>query len=424
MFILVRRSLGIVLGIMVLCGPLDQTAHAQFTGGFLNNAAILQTQGMLNSPLAYGGGFGFNGFGINGFGFRGGFGLRGGFGALGYGSLLNGGLGGYGLAGGVLSGAALGAGYGYGFGLGNTQWMMNPYQGYLQGGADITRANANYQLTISQAKLVRQEAIRSSLETRRAMIEEAEWERAHMPDPEKIRQREMERELNRARVSPPLNDIWSGRALNSLLRHLVNQQGEGVLGPKVPLSEDVVKHINVSAGDTRGNVGLIKDNADLDWPEALLGSEFKETRERLNALLKEASKSVRSGTNPSDATLNDLVGTYRKMDRILSASVKKLSPDLFIEANRYLGNVKDTITALKDPNIGNQFNSNWSVKAQDVADLVRFMREKGLSFSPATQKDEAAYVALYHALASFDAGLPRVASTNGNRGNADNADNK
>ena len=122
-----------------------------------------------------------------------------------------GGRGGFGAAGGLLAGSALaGAGYGYGFGLGNVQWMQNPYQGYLQGAADITRANAQYYQTISQAKLTRQEAIRSSLETRRAMIEEAEWERAHMPDPEKIRKRTLEREFTTARVSPP-PDQTSGR---------------------------------------------------------------------------------------------------------------------------------------------------------------------------------------------------------------------
>lgn len=423
MFIPVRKFLGILMAAVALWGCLNQTAQAQFRGGFLSGA-VGQTAGLLHSPVAFGGGFsgaafyGPGSYGSRGFGFGGG--------ALGYGSMraggFGGGMGGYGLMGGAgaLSGALAGAGFGYGFGLGNVQWMMNPYQGYLQGTAAITRSNAQYQQTIQQAKLVRQESIRSSIETRRAMIEEREWERGHMPDPEKLRQQELERELHAARLSPPLTEIWTARALNSLLRHLVQQQGEGALGPRVPLSEDVIKHIRVTAGDTRGNVGLIQDNGTLDWPESLLGSAFKEPRERISSLMKEAYKSVTSGNNPSDATLADLVASYRKMQDVLAANVKDLSPDLYIEASRYLGNVKDTITALQDPNIGNQFNSNWAVNARDVAELVRIMREKGLRFNSATQKDEAAYVALYHALASFDAGLSRPAS----RGSAENPDNK
>jgi len=443
MFIPLRRFLGITLGLVVLLGSLSPEAPGQFrppagpmpmnpivnpVGGRFPMAALgqnpfvggaaLQSQALLHSPAAFGGTF--RGVGRFGAGF-------GPFSGLGYASLLNNsggfglaGYGGYGLIGTAATGAALGYGYGFGYGMMGTQWMMNPYQGYLQGAASITRGNAQYYMTIQQAKLNRQAAIRSSLETRRAMIEESEWEREHMPDPEKIRQKELERELGHARVSPPPTDIWSARSLNALLRHLIAQQGEGVRGPNVPLSEDVLRHVNLSAGNTRGNVGLIKDSGTLEWPESLLRGEFQDTRERLNALMKKAYKSVTSGNNPNDATLSDLQANSQAAQKILEANVARMSPDEFIEANRYLREVKDTITALKDPNVANQFNGNWATKARNVAQLVQFMREKGLRFAPASDKDRAAYVALHHALATFDAGLPRVASTSGNSDNADN----
>ncbi len=116
-------------------------------------------------------------------------------------------------------------------GMYGTQWMMNPYGGYEQGAASITRANAQYYQTIQQAKLLRQEAIRSSIQTRRAFIEQAEWEREHMPDPEKIRQKALERELSRARVSPPLTDVWSARSLNALLRYLIASKPKAARSP-------------------------------------------------------------------------------------------------------------------------------------------------------------------------------------------------
>jgi len=421
MFRTMRRSLGAALGLVVLFGPLSQTADAQFRpaigvpplngvggplvgGGLFPTAtlgspffgnALLRSQAMLNSPLA------------SGFGFRG----MGGFGALGYGRLMNGGMGGYGLIGTALAGAGLGYGYGYGMGLYSTQWMMNPYQGYLQGAASITSASAQYRQTIQQARLTRQEAIRSSLETRRAMIEEADWERSRMPDPEKIRQEALRREIDRARHNPPPTDIWSARSLNALLRHLIVQQGEGRPGPKIALGEDIVKHINVTAGNTRGNVGMLKDNGNLEWPESLMRGEFQETRQRLSSLMKEAYKSALAGSNPSDATLSDLQENYKTMRKVLDANVAKLSPNLYIEGNRYLGEVKNAIAALKDPNVANYFNTNWEVKATNVPELVHFMREKGLRFAPAADKDRAAYVALHYALAAFDANLPRVAST-------------
>jgi hypothetical protein len=383
------------------------------------------------NPLVGGG---FSGYGVGGSGglgygslLNGGFG-GGGYGGLGYGSLLNGSSGGQGLyggsaAGGLLSGALYGAAYSSGYGSSSTQWMMNPYQGYLQGAADLTRAEAQYWQTIQQARLTRQESIRSSLQTRRAMIEEAEWERAHMPDPEKIRQRSLERELFAARISPPPNEIWSGRALNTLLRHLITQIGDGAGGPRVALREETAEHINVKVGASAGNIALLKNKGELDWPESLQGSAFKESREQLSALMHTAYKSVDSGNNPQPATLNDLLARHRKMRDTLKSNVADLKPDEYIEARRYLSEVGQTIKGLQDPHVGHQFSDDWRpTKARSVAELIEHMRDKGLSFAPASGSDEASYMALYHALAAFDAGLGRI--VRGARGNPEASDNK
>jgi hypothetical protein len=413
MYIPVRRFLGIVLGALALFGPFRGESQAQLLAPF----------GMGFNPYVNpmgGAGFGFGGMGFGGAHFSSSVGFGSGFGSfsgLGYGNLMPGG--GYGgMRGGLgamaLSGALYGAGWGYGMGLGNVQWMMNPYQGYLQGAASITRANAEYYQTISKAKLSRQEAIRSSLETRRAMIEEAEWERAHMPDPEKIRKRTLERELTTARASPPPTDIWSGRALNALLRHLITQLGDGAKGPRIPLSEDVANHIKVKTGDSAGNVSLLtnKNKGELDWPESLLGGAFKDSREQINTLMQRAYKSADSGSDPDPATLNDLQAHYRKLRETLQNNVSELKPDEYIEANKYLKQVGQTIKGLQDPNVVHQFSDDWKPrKARSVHDLVKHMLEKGLLFAPASEEDQAAYIALYHALAAFDAGMTRIASS-------------
>lgn len=340
---------------------------------------------------------------------------------LGYASMMNNGgmgagMGGMGGYGGLLSSALSGAGYGYSMGLSSIQWMQNPYQGYLQGAADITRANAQYYQTIQQAKLTRQEANRSALQTRRAIIEEMEWEREHMPDPEKLRQQALERELSHARLSPPLTDIWTARSLNALLRNLITLQGEGTKGPDVPLDEDIVNHINVTNGDSSGNLGLLKNNADLDWPETLQRGIFKESREMVNKLMETAYRSITANKLPADATLADLQDSYFKLLNTYESHIKEFTPDEGIEALRYLTEIKDTIKALKDPNVCTIFNDS-KPKSKNVAELVRFMREKGLQFAPATGQDLAAYVALYNKLAAFDAAMPRVASTSSNSDN-------
>jgi hypothetical protein len=52
------------------------------------------------------------------------------------------------------------------------------------------------------------------------------------------------------------------------------------------------------------------------------------------------------------------------------------------------------------------------------------MAEQGLRFAPATPKDEPAYLALYHALAAFDAGMSPVESGGGTSGNENVGSNK
>lgn len=331
--------------------------------------------------------------------------------SLGYGSLMNNNN---------RSGPAYGGMYGgYGMmGLGwGTQWMINPYQGYLSGAAGLTKANAQYQKTIQVAKLLRQEARRSALQTRRAIIEEAEWERAHMPDPEKIRQQALERELDRARHTPPRTDIWTARALNALLRHLIDQQGRGAKGREIPLSEETLKHINLTVGDSRGNIGLIKDGADhLQWPLPLQKEIFMKPRESLTEQLQRAYNSARSDSAPTSAVLNDLQDNFDKLKKALDANVDQLSFDESIEAHRYLRDVKAAITALKNPNVANYFNGNIKAKGRSVPELVQYMRENGLMFNPVSPGGESAYVALYRALASFDAGMQQPVSTSSSDG--------
>jgi hypothetical protein len=321
----------------------------------------------------------------------------------GYASLMNSNAGGY---------APGYGGYGMaGMGMWGTQWMMNPYEGYLSGMASLTNANAQYQLTIQQAKIVRQQAIQEHYRTRRAMMEQAEWEMAHRPDPEKIRQERLRRELDRARVSPPPTEIWSGRSLNALLRNVIAQQGREVRGPNVPLNEDALKSINLTAGNTRGNVGLLKDHGNLQWPQPLQGEGFKEAREDLSRHMKQAFNTIQLNRNPNDSTLNDLQADLKKLQNDLDVNAGDLSPDEYVEARRHLRLVSDTITALKDPNVSNYLNGAWTLRGKNVAELVQFMREKGLWFAPATPSDQASYTALYHALAAFDAGMPRAPRT-------------
>jgi hypothetical protein len=322
--------------------------------------------------------------------------------------------------GGLTANPYLGGGYGpsgysssgYGSsGYGGYLDAYNPYNGYLRGAADVTTANANYQMIVQKARLEREQANQKHLETRHKIIEEAEWERGRAPSPEKVREADIEAQLNRARRDPPLTEVWSARSLNSLLSHLAAEQGKGGKGPNVPLDEETLKSINLTPADSRANAGLLKDDGKLQWPRPLQGDEFTERRTRLSRLMEEAVQKVKFNPNAPvpGGLVRDMQNDLAAMNTRLSGSVGELSPSQYIEARRYLNQVGEAVAALSDPKAGAYFNQSWVSKARNVAELVNYLSRSGMRFAPATPGDEPAYTALYRALADFDAGLQAVA---------------
>ncbi len=321
------------------------------------------------------------------------------------------------LGGASLSTGAYGGSPGYGGGYGGYPGYggyldpylaaTNPYNGYLRGAADVTTANANYQMIVQQARLVREQANQSHLQTRRRIIEEAEWERGRMPNPEKVREADIEAQLNRARRDPPLTEVWSARSLNSLLNHLAAEQGKGAKGPNVPLDEETLKQINLTPADSRANAGLLKDDGKLQWPRSLQGDDFSDHRTRLSRLMEEAVQKLKFNPNAAvpAGLVRDMQNDLTALNQRLNDSVNDLSPSQYIEARRYLNQVGDAVAALSDPKVGSYFNPNWAKQAKNAAELVHYLSKSGLRFAPATPGDEPAYTALYRALADFDAGM-------------------
>jgi hypothetical protein len=126
--------------------------------------------------------------------------------------------------------------------------------------------------------------------------------------------------------------------------------------------------------------------------------------------MKQAVQTVTAGNkSPDESTLADMQADLKRLNETVDASVNVISPDQHIEAKRYLGQMGNAVTALRDRNVSNYLSGNWLPRSKTVAELVKYMADKGLWFAPATPGDEAAY----HALAAFDAGMPRLATTGG-----------
>jgi hypothetical protein len=304
-------------------------------------------------------------------------------------------------------GYGLGVGAGLGYGGWGTQWMQNPYQGYMQGAADVTTANAQYQQTIQQAKLTREEARRSALQTRRATIEERQYELSLQPDPEKIRQEQMQRSLQRSRNNPPLVEIWSATALNDLLRDIQSAQTGSASVRDVALPQEVLQHINVTTGTTYGGVGLLRGDGKLTWPFVLQGPYFDTERTRLDQLLPQAVQAARSGQVPFKL-VTDVLNAQKDLERSLDAHVADLTPSEFTEASRYVRELKDSTRVLRQSDVAKYFRPAWSPKGATVGELVTQMTREGLKFAPAVSGDEPYYTSLHRAMVDFDLGVAQL----------------
>jgi hypothetical protein len=288
----------------------------------------------------------------------------------------------------------------------------NPYEGYLNGAANVTLANAQYQMITQQARLVREQARQSELTTRRKTEEQRQWELAQRPDPEEERQKDMYRALNRARNNPPSVEIWSGDALNSMLTAVQGAQLRGIRGPLVPLSPDLLRHINVSTGVTRGSTGLIRDGGKLPWPFVLRQPMFNANRAAIEKPLAAAVSQAPSGEVAVD-TLNSLDTALNNFQTDVDAKIADLTPDQYVQASRFLRELRGSFNVLKQTDVARYFAPAARAQGNNVAELVAHMTANGLRFAAATSGDESFYTALHSAMVAYDNGIATLVSRSG-----------
>jgi hypothetical protein len=305
-------------------------------------------------------------------------------------SFYGGGYGGWGYGG----MGSLMSGYGYGAGIGNSAL------GALTGAGYFMQSQGQYYKDIMSARLTREQARQAGIETRRRQMQLALDIERNRPTAITLRDREVAADLDMARSAAVGPEIWSGRALNVLLRSIINK-GNLNRGPNISLEPSVVRNLNMSDKSTRGNLGLIKGGADLSWPVALQDDKFKTMRERLSDYLKTAARQLKEKEGVEPATLKTLRSDYRELSEALDNNVGSISPTEYIESRRFLNQVNDAIRALANPKL-----VQWApVGKTTVAELVDHMAKNGLEFAPATEGDAAAYTAVFNGLRAFESSL-------------------
>ncbi len=86
---------------------------------------------------------------------------------------------------------------------------------------------------------------------------------------------------------------------------------------------------------------------------------------------------------------------------ILTRQVADLSFSNYGEAKRYLRQLDDAVKVLQLPDAGDYLNGKYAPHGKTVKDLVAYLSENGLRFSPAAPGEEAPYAALHKALVQY-----------------------
>jgi hypothetical protein len=274
--------------------------------------------------------------------------------------------------------------------------------GFLIGASSVIDSSGKLMLSTSQARLMNEQLRREKITTRRMIIEEWLWERNNLPTLQDELERIQRISLRRMQNDPPITEITSGQALNELLTDI--QRHASSAGPEIPLSDEMLRKINVSPVGKGVNLGPLKNEGKLNWPLALKNNNYRRERVLLDQLSGEAYNEATKGQVDA-AVINQMNDNIDKMLADLAGNIKEMGPSKYIEAKRYLTDLKDATKGLERNDVANFFNNKYAAKGKTIAELAKNMTTEGLKFAPAVGGDESAYVALHRLLAAYDVSI-------------------
>lgn len=263
---------------------------------------------------------------------------------------------------------------------------------------------------MEQAKLGQEQVRSAKIANQHSRFDEDLYEKSKasqkLYDKEKARAAGMEQqridELMLARNNPANGDIWSGHALNVLLKTLQQIQGDqGMKGPSIPIPEEILRHINLTTGTAAGSVGAFRNPDHLSWPLVLRGNEFKEPKDQIDKLAPVATRQAASGSIEPD-TFKKLSNAINSLTDLITSMAGDLSPTDYIQSKRFANNLSEGVKNLTEPNAVNYLNGHWAAKGGSISGLIDHMSANGLRFASAVEGDQPFYSSMYNLLREYD----------------------
>ncbi|MCI0464463.1 MAG: hypothetical protein L0Z62_46615 [Gemmataceae bacterium] len=271
--------------------------------------------------------------------------------------------------------------------------------GYQYGNAAVINAYGNLGQQNQEARITAEQAKQANLDTKKKTLDYMNYERANKPTYADDVERNQALLLRRVLNQPTEKEVTSGKALNIIMPYLQTLASQGIMGPPIPLSSEVIRNINVTAGSS-ASLGPVK-NGKVEWPRVLLGPQ----QEKVDALLPAVIGSA--AENKIDLKLFDQlteeVAALRKdlKDRFAN---EKIDGTAYLTGQRLLDPLEAAVKRLGEPGAARFLTGASAARGRNVPELVMNMSKDGLSFAAVSPGNEADYFALHRSFASYAAG--------------------
>jgi hypothetical protein len=267
----------------------------------------------------------------------------------------------------------------------------------------VYNAQGNYLIQVQTARLAAEQVKQARIDTQRRLFEEWMYMRDRMPKPEDLRQADIKLALNRSLNDPPLNEVASGQALNSILNAIEKITVKKDV-PAVPINDELLRNVNVTKAGAAGNLGLLKDEGKLTWPRGIdalaPAEEIAEAKKTIDARAKEAYRQATTGRVDPEL-LKDMEKLSKQINDRLSASVGSMGFSEYSDAKRFLKNLDDAIAVMQQPDAGDLLpGGRNAAKGKSAQELVKHMTDRGLRFAPSVGGDSS-YLMLHRALVQY-----------------------
>ncbi len=226
---------------------------------------------------------------------------------------------------------------------------------------------------------------------------------------------------DRQLYNPPMTVIWSAQPLNALLKDLANLSQQGATLPTVYIPQELLPHINLTSGISEGHVAALGGTGKLTWPLPLTGNRFKDYRSQIDTLMAR----LVDGAKKNQLQMKDFKAMDRELvllDMELLGRVNDWNPSDYMEAKRFVSNIRASLKVLRQPDAPSYFNKDYTPKGKTVAELVAYLNTNGLQFAPAGRADERAYIVFHRAMAACDMAANAQADADAAKADADKVD--